>query len=131
MVIRGIGKWWLVAALTASAVLTSGCTYLVDTDELPGMYRNDATGGEILLERDGTFSANDVSTNSSSGPADFSGRWEFVDSSTTSDFIYLDVDGRGIGEISGIQLYTSGRGTVEFSTPDEPWSLVLTKVSAQ
>ncbi|MFD8567957.1 hypothetical protein [Streptomyces sp. NPDC059639] len=112
-------------------MLTSGCTYSVDSDELPGVYRNNATGGELLLEPGGTFSATDVSTDSFSGPADFSGRWEFVDSSSSREFIYLDVDGRGLGEVSGIQLYTSGRAAVEFSAPDEAWSLVLTKVSAQ
>ncbi|MGW0534749.1 hypothetical protein [Streptomyces sp. NPDC003032] len=94
------------------------------------MYRDDATGGEILLGSDGTFSATDVSTDSFSGPADFSGRWEFVDSSSSSDFVYLTVDDGGLGEIGGIQLYTSGQGTVEFRTPDEPPSLVLTRVAA-
>src|SRR5690606_38074145 len=79
MMIRGTGSRWLVAALTASAVLTSGCTHSVDTEELPGTYRDDATGGEIQLASDGTFAATDVSTDSDSGPADFSGRWTFVD----------------------------------------------------
>ncbi|MEV6400392.1 hypothetical protein AB0M39_37360 [Streptomyces sp. NPDC051907] len=128
--IRGKGRGWLVvAALTASAVLTSGCANSVDPDELPGVYRNDATRGEILLESDGRFSATDVSTDSLSGPGDFSGRWEFVDSSS-SDFIYLTVDDGGLGETGGIQLYTSGRETVEFRTPDKTPSLVLSKVAA-
>lgn len=131
MMIRGTGSRWLVAALTASAVLTSGCTHSVDTEELPGTYRDDATGGEIQLASDGTFAATDVSTDSGSGPADFSGRWTFVDSDSSSDFVHLEVAGRGVGGLSGIQLYTSGRGTVEFSTPDDAWSLVLTKVPAR
>ncbi|MGV9881565.1 hypothetical protein [Streptomyces sp. NPDC003006] len=130
MMIRGTGRRWLVASLTASAVLTSGCTDSVDTDDLPGVYRNDATGGEILLGSDGTFSATDVSTYVVSGTADFSGRWEFVDSSSSSDFVYLTVDDGGLGEIGGIQLYTSGQGTVEFRTPDKPPSMVLTRVAA-
>ncbi|MGW6732481.1 hypothetical protein [Streptomyces sp. NPDC055013] len=128
--IRGAGKRWLTAALTTSAVLTSGCTASVDTDELPGVYRNDATDSEIRLESDKTFSATDVSTDSTSGPSDFHGRWEFVDSSSSSDFIYLTVDDGGLGRTSGVQLYTSGRGTVEFGAPDEPPSLVLTRVAA-
>ncbi|MGH3390586.1 MAG: hypothetical protein ACRDOO_17100 [Actinomadura sp.] len=102
----------------------------VDTGELPGMYRNDAAGGEILIESDGTYSATDVSTDEFSGPADFSGRWEFVDSSSSSDFIYLTVEDGGLGRTDGIQLYTSGRGTVEFRTPDKRPSLVLTRVAA-
>ncbi|MGW4285494.1 hypothetical protein ACWEIK_00940 [Streptomyces sp. NPDC004673] len=97
MMIKRAGGRWLAAALTASAVLTSGCANAVDTVELPGAYRDDASGGEVRLESGGTFSATDVSADSRSGPADFSGRWEFVDS--------------------------------EFSEPDEPPSLVLTKVT--
>lgn len=88
------------------------------------------TGGEILLESDGTFSATDVSTDSLADPTDFSGRWEFVDSSSSRDFIYLTIDDNGLGKTAGIQLYTSGRGTVEFDTPDKPPSLVLTRVAA-
>ncbi|MER7809763.1 hypothetical protein [Streptomyces sp900116325] len=128
--INGAGGRWLVAALAASAALTSGCTGSVDTDELPGVYRNDATGGEMLLESDGTFSATDVSTDESAGPADFSGRWEFVDSSSSSDFIYLTVDDGGLGRTGGVQLYPSGRGAVEFRAPDKSPSLVLTRVAA-
>lgn len=128
--IRGICGRWLFATLTASAVLTSGCTDSVDADGLPGVYRNDVTGGEILLESDGTFSATDVSTDSLADPTDFSGRWEFVDSSSSRDFIYLTIDDNGLGKTASIQLYTSGRGTVEFGTPDKPPSLVLTKVAA-
>ncbi|MEU6241461.1 hypothetical protein [Streptomyces sp. NPDC047024] len=120
----------LVAVLSLSAVLTAGCAHTVDTDELPGEYRNEKTGGQIRLAPDGAFTARHVSTSSSSDPADFHGRWEFVGSTSSSDFIYLDVADRGLGNVSGIQLYTSGDGTVEFSTPDNPWSLVLTKVPA-
>ncbi|MER5258144.1 MULTISPECIES: hypothetical protein [unclassified Streptomyces] len=128
--IRGKGGQWLVAALTACAVLASGCTDSVDADELPGVYRNDATGGEIQLESDGAFSATDVSTGVLPGPADFSGRWEFVDNDASSDFVYLTVDDGGLGKIGGIQLYPGGRETVEFRTPDKPPSLVLTRVAA-
>ncbi|MDT0343664.1 hypothetical protein [Streptomyces litchfieldiae] len=130
-----IGKrtcgWWLAAAVTASAVLTAGCTASVDPDELPGVYRNDETGGEILLDSDGTFSATDVSTDGFSGPADFSGQWEFVDSQTSSDFIYLSVDDGGLGMTVGVQLYTKGRDTVYFHfDPDGPPTLELTRVAA-
>ncbi|MGW1950771.1 hypothetical protein ACWCRC_41720 [Streptomyces sp. NPDC001940] len=58
------------------------------------------------------------------------GHWDSVDSSG-GDFVYLDIDERGIGEVSGVQLYARGGGKVEFSRPDGSWSLVLTKVSAQ
>ncbi|AZM51283.1 hypothetical protein DMA15_00700 [Streptomyces sp. WAC 01529] len=125
----GTGRRWLVAALTASAVLTSGCTASVDPDELPGVYRDEETGSQITLGSDGTFSATAVSTDGSSRPGDFSGQWEFVDSSS-SDFIMLDIKDGGRREVTGVQLYPSGDGTVEFRTPDEPPSLVLTKTAA-
>ncbi|MCX5006745.1 hypothetical protein OHB05_29605 [Streptomyces sp. NBC_00638] len=127
---RGIVGRWFVAVLVASAVLTAGCTAQVDAEDLPGVYRNGKTGGEIRLDSDGTFTATDLSTDAHSDPADFHGQWEFVDSSG-SDFVYLDIDERGIGEVSGVQLYARGGGKVEFSLPDGSWSLVLTKVSAQ
>lgn len=117
---------WFAAALAASAVLTAGCTAQVDAEDLPGLYRNNETGGEILLDSDGTFTATDLSTDSHSDPANFHGQWEFVDSSA-SDFVYLNIDERGIGEVSGVQLYARGGGKVAFSTPDGSWSLVLTK----
>ena len=126
--IRGIVGRWSVAVLAASSALISGCAYSVDPDELPGMYRNGKTGGEITLDSDGTFTATDLSTDEQSDPADFHGQWEFVDSSG-SDFVYLDIEERGIGEVSGVQLYARGGGKVEFSEPDGSWSLVLTKVS--
>lgn len=128
--IKRAGRQWLVAALTASAVLIAGCARTVNTDDLPGEYRNEKTGGQIRLARDGAFTATHVSTSSSSDPADFHGQWEFVDSSTINDFIYLDIEDHGLGKVTGIQLYTSGEGTVEFSAPDDPWSLVLTKAPA-
>ncbi|MET7860026.1 hypothetical protein ABZS81_22970 [Streptomyces sp. NPDC005318] len=117
---------WFAAALAASAVLTAGCTARVDAEDLPGLYRNKETGGEIRLDSDGTFTATDLSTDEHADPADFHGQWEFVDSSA-SDFVYLDIDERGIGEVSGVQLYARGGGKVAFSLPDGSWSLVLTK----
>ncbi|MFF9505199.1 hypothetical protein [Streptomyces sp. NPDC014656] len=117
---------WFAAALAASAVLTTGCTARVDAEDLPGLYRNNETGGEIRLESDGTFTATDLSTDSHSDPANFHGQWEFVDSSA-GDFVYLDIDERGIGEVSGVQLYARGGGKVAFGTPDGSWSLVLTR----
>ncbi|MGI5171800.1 hypothetical protein ACQEU3_46390 [Spirillospora sp. CA-253888] len=121
----------LVAALAASAVLTSGCVGSVDADELPGVYRSEATGGEVRLGSDGTFAATDVSTGVVSGRADFGGRWKFVDSSSSRDFVYLTIEDGGLGKIGGIQLYPSGRASVEFhGDPDGPPSMVLTKVTA-
>ncbi|MDI3409349.1 hypothetical protein [Streptomyces cavernicola] len=93
------------------------------------MYRNEETGGEITLGSDGTFSATDVSTDGSSSPGDFSGRWEYVDSAS-SDFIMLDIKDGGRRKVTGVQLYPSGESTVEFRAPDEPPSLVLTSVAA-
>lgn len=120
------GGRWFAAALAASAVLTAGCTARVDADDLPGLYRNNETGGEIRLDSDGTFAATDLSTDAHSDPANFHGRWEFVDSSA-GDFVYLNIDERGISEVSGVQLYVRGGGKVAFSTPDGSWSLVLIK----
>ncbi|MEU6985453.1 hypothetical protein ABZ946_18780 [Streptomyces sp. NPDC046324] len=123
---RGLG-----AVLAASAVLISGCMGSVDPAELPGVYRDDATGGELQLESDGTFSATGVSTDGSSDPADFSGRWEFRDSQASSDFIYLTVDDGGLGRTSGVQLYPSGGEAVEFRPdPDGKPSLKLTRTPA-
>ncbi|MGW5641179.1 hypothetical protein [Streptomyces sp. NPDC003832] len=94
------------------------------------MYRNGKTGGEITLGSNGTFTATDLSTDAHTDPENLHGHWEFVDSSG-SDFVYLDIDERGIGGVSGVQLYARGGGKGEFSRPDELWSLVLTKASAQ
>ncbi|WP_229865930.1 hypothetical protein [Streptomyces spinoverrucosus] len=106
----------------------------VDPDELPGVYRNDATGGKIVLESDGTFSATDVAEDAMGGggadPVDFSGRWEFVDSSGSGDFIYLTVDDGELGKVGGMKLYPSGRSVEFHADPDGPPSLVLTRAAA-
>ncbi|MER7485655.1 hypothetical protein ABTY20_07015 [Streptomyces sp. NPDC126497] len=129
---RRVGGRWLVAALAMSAVLASGCTGPVDTGDLPGVYRDDATGGEILLGSNGTFSATDVSMDGSSDPVDFRGRWEFVDSRSSDDFVHLSVDDGGLGMTAGVQLYTGARGKVYFRhDPDGPPSLVLTRAAAR
>ncbi|WP_067812409.1 hypothetical protein [Actinomadura kijaniata] len=130
MTSKGTGGGRLVAVLAACAVLTSGCVGSVDADELPGVYRSEATGGEVRLGSDGTFSATGVSTGIVSGRADFRGRWEFVDSSSSRDFVYLAIEDGGLGRIGGVQLYPRGRASVEFhGDPDGPPSLVLTKVT--
>ncbi|MGI5448980.1 hypothetical protein ACQEVM_25075 [Streptomyces sp. CA-243310] len=122
---------WLVAVSAASVVLISGCTASIDPDELSGVYRNDKTGSELRLESDGTFSAAGVSTDGHSGPADFHGGWEFLDDQAGSDFIYLTVEGDGLGGTDGIQLYPSGRNAVEFRPdPDGPPGPKLTKAAA-
>ncbi|MCM9079293.1 MULTISPECIES: hypothetical protein [Streptomyces] len=148
MIIRGTGRRWLVAALTASAVLTSGCAAPAEPDELPGVYRNEETGGEIQLKSDGTFSATDISADEATGggdtaPLDFSGRWEFVDTGTSIDagraFVYLTAKDGELGKAGDIQLYVNGREgllsrgplTVDFQPdPDGAPSLVLTKAAA-
>lgn len=147
--IRGAGNRWLVAALAVSAALTSGCTVAPpDADGLPGVYRSDETGGEILLDSDGTFTATDISADEATGGGgtdllDFSGQWEFVASEGSRDFVYLETKDGGLGKIGDIQLYVServtvagiqlspgGRPEVEIQPdPDGPPSLVLTKAA--
>ncbi|MFF0747129.1 hypothetical protein ACFYVL_42765 [Streptomyces sp. NPDC004111] len=128
MTIKRTGRQWLAAVLAVSAVLTAGCARTVDTAALPGAYRNEKSGGQIRLARDGTFTATHLSISSGSDPADFHGRWEFVDSGVAGDFVYLTIEDDGLGNLAGVQLYTSGDRTLEFRTPDDPWSLKLTKV---
>ncbi|MGW2183438.1 hypothetical protein ACWCXX_36495 [Streptomyces sp. NPDC001732] len=144
-----MGGRWLVAALTASAVLTSGRAAPTDADELPGVYRSDETGGEILLDPDGTFSATDISADEAKGsggtdPLDLHGRWEFVAGDKASDFVYLETEEGGLGKIGDIQLHVNSRvalGGKEIlprgplvvqvqPDPDGPPSLVLTKAAA-
>ncbi|WP_340563810.1 hypothetical protein [Streptomyces sp. GSL17-111] len=118
----------LVATAVLLAALASGCAASIDPDALPGRYR-DETGGEVLLEPDGTFSATAVSTDDFSGPADFSGSWEFHDRETATDFVYLSVEDGGLGRIAGIQLYTKDQETVYFHYDvDGPLTTVLHKV---
>ncbi|MFP8944606.1 hypothetical protein ACLIYM_24660 [Streptomyces fenghuangensis] len=126
------GGRWLAAALAVSAVLASGCADPVDPDELPGVYRNEATGAEIVLGSDGTFSATDVAMDGVSDPVDFSGEWDFHDDQASSDFVYLLVEDGGLGRTGGVQLYTSGPEKVYFNTdPDGPPTLELTKAAAR
>ncbi|MFF0739046.1 hypothetical protein ACFYVL_01490 [Streptomyces sp. NPDC004111] len=152
MIIKGMGGRWLVAALAASAVLTSGCAAPIDADELPGVYRSDKTGAEIRLDSDGTFTASDISAGEAMGsggtdPLDFSGRWEFVDNGTSVDagmsYAYLTTKNGGRGKISDIQLYVNARVAVGGKEilprgplvvdiqpdPDGPPTLVLTKTA--
>ncbi|WP_217165434.1 hypothetical protein [Streptomyces sp. AC512_CC834] len=130
-VVRRTAGRWRLAALTASAVLASGCAGPVDPDELPGTYRNEETGGEVVLGSDGTFSATHISMDESPGTADFSGTWDFVDSETRTDFVYLSVEDGGLGMTAGVQLYTGAEGKVYFHPdPDGPHGLVLTRTTA-
>ncbi|MGW1014667.1 hypothetical protein ACWD4X_32090 [Streptomyces termitum] len=124
------GRRRLAAALAVSAVLTAGCAARVDAADLPGLYRDKESGGEIRLDPDGTFTATDLTTDPDTDPEDLHGTWEFVDSSG-SDFVYLDIAERGIGEVSGVQLYTRGGGKVAFTDPDGSWSLTLTRTTEQ
>jgi hypothetical protein len=111
----------------------SGCSVSTDVDEIPGVYQNVETGGEIHLESDGTFSASGISADQvvgsgGSDPQTFAGRWEFVDSAASSDFVYLLIDGEGLGgaAIGGVQLYLGNGNAVEFFADVEgPPSLVL------
>lgn len=128
---RAAGGRWLAVALAASAVLISGCTASIDPDGLPGVYRNEKTGGEIRLGSDGKFNATAVSVDGTSAPADFHGSWEFLDNRESLDFVYLTVKDDGLGMVAGIQLYTKSQETVYFQAdPDGRPSLVLKKVAA-
>ncbi|MEN3586365.1 hypothetical protein AAH978_19760 [Streptomyces sp. ZYX-F-203] len=125
-------------------MLVSGCTVSVDPDELPGAYRDDKTGSEIVLESDGTFSATGISRDDAMGgggtdPRDFSGQWEFIDSGASRDRVFLSVEHGGFRKGDLIQLYPSdslerhmnGGPMVAFRPdPDGPPSLVLTKKAA-
>ncbi|MFD7060859.1 hypothetical protein [Streptomyces sp. NPDC059906] len=123
------GGRWLFAVLAASAVLVSGCSGSVDPKKLPGVYRNDE-GGQIELSADGTFSAERVTTNESTGPVDFSGSWDYQDPDTSSDFVYLGVEDGGLGKTGGIQLYVDDQDTLYFqSDPDGPVTQKLNKTS--
>ncbi|MFD7061308.1 hypothetical protein [Streptomyces sp. NPDC059906] len=104
----------------------------MDPDKLPGVYRNEATDGEITLESDRTFAATHISMDGSKGDADdFSGTWDFVESEYGSDFVYLSVEDGGLGMTAGVQLYTGDEGEVYFRTdPDAPPSLRLTRTAA-
>ncbi|MFD9367438.1 hypothetical protein ACFWA6_06965 [Streptomyces sp. NPDC060020] len=131
MIYSRTGERRLVACLAASVALLSGCTGSVDPDELPGVYHNDAAGAELRFEPDGGFTATDVVTDGFSAPADFSGRWEWLDDQASSDFVYLSVENGGLGTTSGIQLYPRGGNVLEFRPdPDGPPSLKLTKAAA-
>lgn len=73
---------------------------------MPGLYRNAATCSEILLKADGTFSASDVSRNEVTGNGatdrvDFSGRWEFIDNGSSSDFVYLTGKAKASDHVGG------------------------------
>ncbi|MER5935221.1 hypothetical protein [Streptomyces sp. NPDC002054] len=121
----------LAAFLAAAVSLLAGCTGSIDPDALPGLYRDDRTGAELRLGPDGTFSAEDVVTDGSSDPADFSGRWEWLGDRIGDDFVYLSVEDSGLGRTAGLQLYPSGTNAVEFRPdPDRPPSLKLTRVAA-
>jgi hypothetical protein len=126
----GMSARGLIAMPVAAVVLLAGCA--VDVEELPGTYS--ATGGdaEIRLDEDGTFVASGVPGSAVDGflsdeAIDFSGRWEFQDSSTSRDFVYLSVDIRpGSLDRAGIQLYVEGADAVSFiENPDRPPSLIL------
>ncbi|MFF3392361.1 hypothetical protein ACFYW1_15720 [Streptomyces sp. NPDC002669] len=92
-------------------------------------YRNEEKGGEVRLDSDGTFSATDVLTGATSGPVDFSGRWDFVDSETSDDFVHLAVEDGGLGKVGGLQLHPRGERTVYFRhDPDGPPTMKFTKV---
>ncbi len=133
VILKTTGGRWLGAVLAASAALTTGCTESVDAGELPGVYRNSETGGEIELGSDGTFTATGISADEYVGrggadPVDFSGRWQFLGDQAGSDFVYLAIETGGTGTIGGVQLYTRGGGKVEFNPdPDGPPSLTLTE----
>ncbi|MER7765140.1 hypothetical protein [Streptomyces sp. NPDC097619] len=133
MTSRRPGQGRLTTLLTAAAALLAGCTGSVDPDALPGLYREDRTGAELRLDRDGTFSAQAVRVDEDEAPdpADFHGRWEWLGDRAGDDYVYLYVEDGGLGRTGGLQLYPSGRNAMEFRPdPDRPASQRLTRVTA-
>ncbi|MGG8405259.1 hypothetical protein ACM614_01055 [Streptomyces sp. 12297] len=58
-------------------------------------------------------------------------RWEWLGDRAGDDFVYLTVEDGGLGRTTGLQLYPSGAGAVEFRPdPDRPPSQQLTRVAA-
>ncbi|MER8096104.1 hypothetical protein [Streptomyces goshikiensis] len=117
-------------AVFATACASSGAV-TIDADELPGTYRNDKTGGEILLDVNGRFSATGISQSDATGrggvvPIDFGGTW----SATPSKFVYLEPDDTGGRDMGDIQLWTASAGKM-FLRPDVdgPITLKLVRVT--
>ncbi|MFC7892966.1 hypothetical protein [Streptomyces sp. NPDC057381] len=126
---EGASGRWLFAALAASAVLVSGCSAAVDPEKLPGVYRGD-DGGKIELSAEGTFSATGVTLSEGADPVDFHGSWEYEDSATMNDFVYLGIEDGGLGKIGGIQLYVDDQDTLYFHfDPDGPITQKLDRTS--
>ncbi|WP_371681511.1 hypothetical protein [Streptomyces sp. NBC_01276] len=133
---RKRGRGGFVAALIVSAaVFATACAspgaVNVDADDLPGTYRDGKTGGEILLDVNGRFSAKGISKSDAMGrggtvPVDFGGTW----SATPSNFVYLEPDDGGGRDMEDIQLWTASAGKV-FLHPDVdgPITLKLIRVT--
>ena len=126
---------WLRIAAFSAILLTmcTGCSRAIDVDQVPGIYRSSETGGMVELESDGEFSASGISSAEAVGaggtdPREFAGKWAVVENEASADVIYLSLDGDGLANMVGIQLYVNGKTSVEFrANPDRPASLVLTK----
>jgi hypothetical protein len=126
--------WPRIVAFSAILLtMCTGCSQAIDVDQVPGIYRSSETGGTVELESDGEFSASGISSAEAVGaggtePRQFAGKWEIIQSEASADVIYLSLDGDGLADVVGIQLYVNGRSSVEFrANPDRPASLVLTK----
>jgi hypothetical protein len=124
--------WLRVTAFSVILLtLCTACSGEIDVDQVPGVYRSSETDGVVELEPDGTFSASGISGDEAVGdggtaPMTFSGRWEVLDNEASVDVIYLSLDGDGLANTVGIQLYMNGSSSVEFrANPDRPASLVL------
>ncbi|WP_369371767.1 hypothetical protein AB1046_00185 [Promicromonospora sp. Populi] len=115
--------------MIVGVVLLAGCA--VDVEAIPGTYSEADGDAEIRLDEDRTFVAtavpgSAVDADLSDEALDFSGRWEWVDSSTSREHVYLMVDDGGPSDLRGVQLYVEGADTVAFiESPGSPPSLVL------
>ncbi|MGW2095858.1 hypothetical protein [Promicromonospora sukumoe] len=118
------------ATAVIAVALVAGCAG-VDVDRLPGTYSEPGGDAEIQLDEDGTFVASEVpgtaiARSLDDDVLDFAGTWEFVDSRSSTDFVYLTVEDGSAGSFTGIQMYVDGPDEVSFwADPDGPPSLTL------
>lgn len=119
-----------------SGLVLSGCSYQVTADEIPGVYWDRSRASCLRLDSDGSFYAQGVPGSAldseiSDSTLTFSGTWEFLDNSSSVDFVYVSVDDELPERIAGIQLYLEGSDSLYFlSDPDSGPSLTLDRTQS-
>lgn len=101
------------ALAVSVAVVTSGCAHQVSAQEIPGVYWDRSQTSCLRLDSDGGFYARDVPGAAlddavSDSPLAFSGTWEFLDNSSSADFVYVPVEDELPEQIAGIQVWRIG-----------------------